>query len=145
MRYVRRRHEREELVEVVSRRVSAMLILTLEEPGASRWWAIVSYCLSSLLCFSEYGGASLVRSAVRSDPTIGSKALKEQFEKLVFQLLEQLRGNPETPYILAIVVDALDECSGDDDIRLLIHLLSRSKSLESVRLRVFVTSRPELW
>lgn len=85
-----------------------------------------------------------VRSAVRNDPAISSKALREQFDKLVLRPLNQLGGNPETPSILTIVVDALDECNRDNDIRLLIHLFSRSKSLEAVRLKVFITSRPEL-
>jgi hypothetical protein len=41
------------------------------------------------------------------------------------------------------VVDALDECEGDDDIRLILQLLSQFKTLKSVRLQVFITSRPE--
>lgn len=42
------------------------------------------------------------------------------------------------------MIDALDECERDDDIRLIIYLLSRAKTLSSVRVRVFVTSRPNL-
>ncbi|RYP34750.1 hypothetical protein DL768_011039 [Monosporascus sp. mg162] len=45
---------------------------------------------------------------------------------------------------IVLVIDALDECEQDDDIRAIIHLLSRGKTLRSVRLRAFVTSRPEL-
>jgi hypothetical protein len=45
---------------------------------------------------------------------------------------------------LVIVVDALDECEREDDVRLTIHLFSRTKMLKSPRLRIFVTSRPEL-
>lgn len=43
-----------------------------------------------------------------------------------------------------LVIDALDECERDDDIRLIIYLLSQAKTLSSVRIRAFVTSRPDL-
>ena len=39
------------------------------------------------------------------------------------------------------MIDALDECESDDDTRLILRLLSEAK--KAVRLRVFVTSRPE--
>ncbi len=41
---------------------------------------------------------------------------------------------------LVIVVDALDECSGDSDIDAVLGLIS---SAESSRLRIFFTCRPE--
>ena len=41
------------------------------------------------------------------------------------------------------MVDALDECEVDDDIRLILRLLAEAKALETVRLRIFITSRPE--
>src|SRR5207237_598430 len=45
---------------------------------------------------------------------------------------------------LLIVIDALDECERDSDIRAILQLLSRTRDLKPVSLRVFVTSRPEL-
>ncbi|KAI7771119.1 hypothetical protein LZL87_013446 [Fusarium oxysporum] len=45
---------------------------------------------------------------------------------------------------LVFVIDALDECERDADIRLLIDLLSRTQSPQLPRLRIFITSRPEL-
>jgi hypothetical protein len=45
---------------------------------------------------------------------------------------------------LFIVIDALDECQPDDNIRVILQLLSRTRDLKSVSLRIFVTSRPEL-
>jgi len=44
-------------------------------------------------------------------------------------------------YIL--VIDALDECEGEDDIWLMLRLLTETKNLKTVRLRVFITSRLE--
>ena len=42
------------------------------------------------------------------------------------------------------MVDLLDECDNEDDIRILLLLLAEVRSLERVRLRVFLTSRPEI-
>ena len=45
---------------------------------------------------------------------------------------------------IVVVVDALDECDPEEDVRIIIHLLSQVKHLKSIRLKLFVTSRPEL-
>ncbi|KAH8752251.1 vegetative incompatibility protein HET-E-1 [Diaporthe sp. PMI_573] len=84
--------------------------------------------------------ARQIRTAIDADPDLGSKALREQFEKLILRALTDMR-NPQT---LIIVIDALDECDGDTDIKAIIHLLSQARTLPSVRLRTFLTSRPEL-
>jgi hypothetical protein len=42
------------------------------------------------------------------------------------------------------VVDALDECDDDSNIRIILQLLAETRSLEKVQLRVFLTSRPEI-
>jgi hypothetical protein len=42
------------------------------------------------------------------------------------------------------VVDALDECDNDNNIRTIVQLLAEARSLTSARLRVFLTSRPEV-
>jgi hypothetical protein len=46
--------------------------------------------------------------------------------------------------IYLLVVDALDECDNENDIRILLHLFAEVGALERVRLRVFLTSRPEI-
>ncbi|KAH8753279.1 hypothetical protein F5883DRAFT_432523 [Diaporthe sp. PMI_573] len=84
--------------------------------------------------------ARQIQTAIDADPDLGSKALREQFEKLILRALANMR-NPQT---LIIVIDALDECDGDTDIKAIIHLLSQAQTLPSVRLRSFLTSRPEL-
>ena len=43
-----------------------------------------------------------------------------------------------------IMIDALDECERDEDVRAILRLLERTKDIKPVSLRVFVTSRPEL-
>ncbi|KAJ6014949.1 WD40 repeat-like protein [Penicillium herquei] len=45
---------------------------------------------------------------------------------------------------MVIVIDALDECEGDADIRLILQLLPQLKHLNAIRLRVTLTSRPDL-
>ena len=41
------------------------------------------------------------------------------------------------------MIDALDECDNDKNIRIILQLLAEARSLKRVQLRVFVTSRPE--
>lgn len=77
-----------------------------------------------------------IQRAIDTDPAIGNKALREQFEKLI---CEPLTAVPH--WSTTIVIDALDECELDDEVKLIIHLFSRAKASG---LRVFITSRPEL-
>lgn len=41
------------------------------------------------------------------------------------------------------MVDALDECESEDDIRVILQLLAQARSITTINFRVFVTSRPE--
>jgi hypothetical protein len=43
-----------------------------------------------------------------------------------------------------LVVDALDECNSEDDIRMILQLFTEARTLKTVRLRVLLTSRPEI-
>lgn len=83
-----------------------------------------------------------IKKAIEADPAISEKNLKDQFEKLVLHPLLDMAHPPAL--VLVVVIDALDECEPDNDIRLVLQLLSRTRDLKSVSLRVFVTSRPEL-
>ena len=75
----------------------------------------------------------------RSD--IASQSLRDQWRQLVLGPLSKLDGKScWSSYIL--VVDALDECD-NENIRIILRL-SEARSLETVRLRVFLTSRPEI-
>jgi len=69
---------------------------------------------------------------------IASQTLHDQWQHLVLRPLSKLRE----PGLYVVVVDALDECDDDDDVQKIIRLLADSRSLERVRLRVFLTSRP---
>jgi len=84
------------------------------------------------------------KNAIESDPGVIGKNMREQFEKLIFEPLSRTTLDASQASGLVIVVDALDECERDDDVKLIINLFSRAKSLKSLRLRILVTSRPEL-
>jgi hypothetical protein len=43
-----------------------------------------------------------------------------------------------------LIIDALDECEGDDDVRLILDLFSQATNVSTIQLRVFITSRPEV-
>lgn len=88
--------------------------------------------------------APYVKNAIDADPSIPRKAVREQFEKLILDPLSKIpRGTPSVSTVV-IVVDALDECEQDTEIKLIISLFSRAKTLNSFNLRFLVTSRPEL-
>ncbi|KAF4460558.1 vegetative incompatibility het-e-1 [Fusarium albosuccineum] len=89
------------------------------------------------------GVASVIKKALDADPAIVGKAIGEQFDKLVQGPLSEVGKAPTIPSSVVIVIDALDECERDADVRLLINVLSKIKLLQP-RLRVFLTSRPEL-
>jgi len=81
--------------------------------------------------------------ALKERPDITSQSLRDQWQQLVLRPLSKLGENGcQSPYIL--VLDALDECDNDNNIRIIIHLLAEARSLKTVRLRVFLTSRPEI-
>jgi hypothetical protein len=100
--------------------------------------------IAAQLAVREPSLATSIKKAIDADPTVAGKAVREQFEKLVLEPLRQVRPGPHQSTTLVIVVDALDECERDEDVRLLISLFSHVKTLQFPRLRIFVTSRPEL-
>lgn len=92
--------------------------------------------------FQEVG--RLIASALDRDSLICSKELKAQFDQLLSLPFMNL-GQLLTPSAgIVLVVDALDECESSADIKTILLLLSRVEEIVSVRLRIFVTSRPEL-
>ncbi|KLJ12813.1 hypothetical protein EMPG_12180 [Blastomyces silverae] len=81
-------------------------------------------------------------AAIAENRDIARQALQDQWRQLVLQPLSQLPMDfPQKP--LTIVVDALDECEGDNDVRLIVQLFSEARS-SKIPLRVLMTSRPEV-
>ncbi len=81
-----------------------------------------------------------IRKAIDAHPAISEKTLNHQFENLIFQPLSEAVTCQALG--LVVVIDALDECERDGNT--ILQLLSRTRALKPVSLRIFVTSRPEL-
>lgn len=81
--------------------------------------------------------------AIVENRGIASQSFRDQWDQLVLGPLSKLDHHPsQSPLIL--VVDALDECDDENDIRKIVQLLAEARSLRKFRLRVFLTSRPEV-
>jgi hypothetical protein len=87
--------------------------------------------------------SSFIGGAIDADPAISEKALKEQFEKLILKPLFGIQ-RVSSQLRLVIVIDALDECEREEDIKTILLLLSQLWDVASICLRIFITSRPEL-
>ncbi|KAF5230945.1 hypothetical protein FANTH_13595 [Fusarium anthophilum] len=85
-----------------------------------------------------------IHEAVLREPTITSKAIRIQFERLIVEPLTRCSNDNHSETPIAIVVDALDECDSDANIYQIINLFSSTRDLRHPRPRIFVTSRPDL-
>ncbi|KAL7763957.1 hypothetical protein ACKLNR_005102 [Fusarium oxysporum f. sp. zingiberi] len=96
------------------------------------------------LAMSIPGATVFIKKALDVNPAIVGKSVKEQFEKLIQEPLSEAAATATiTSSSVVIVIDALDECDQEADIRLLINIFSQAKTARP-HLRVFLTSRPEL-
>jgi hypothetical protein len=84
-----------------------------------------------------------ISNAVTEHSDIASRSLRDQWQLLVLGPLSKLDGNGcRASYVL--VVDALDEYDDDNNIQIILQLLAKARSLKTVRVQVFLTSRPEV-
>jgi hypothetical protein len=80
--------------------------------------------------------------AVTKRSNITNQSLWDQRHQLVLRPLSKLEGNSNSCYSsYVLIIDALDEC---DNVRIILQLLAEARSLQGVRLRVSLTSRPEI-
>jgi hypothetical protein len=83
-----------------------------------------------------------ISDATKEQNDIADQSLSDQWRQLVFRPLSRLDGNSfSSSYVL--IVDALDECDNEDHIRIILQLLAEARLLK-VRVRVLITSRPEI-
>jgi hypothetical protein len=75
----------------------------------------------------------------RSDIT--NLSLLDQWRELVLGPVSRLEKSHQS-YIL--VINTLNEYEGDSNVRIILELLAEARSLKTVRLRVFLKSRPEI-
>jgi hypothetical protein len=93
-----------------------------------------------------YNAPSLRRyisEAAEEQIDIANHSLHDQWRQLVIRPLLRL-DKRLSPSSYLLIVDALDECDNEDHIRTILQLLAEARSLTTVRLRVFLTSRPEV-
>lgn len=84
-----------------------------------------------------------ISDAISKNKDIANQSLSDQWRQLIFHPLSKLNSNDsQRCYIL--IIDALDECDNEGHIRTILQLLAEARSLTTVRLRVFLTSRPEI-
>jgi hypothetical protein len=111
-----------------------------DRAGTSKLFTTIASQLSSRVPET----ALYIRNAIQEDPAISSKRMGEQFEKLIRTPLSNVPATGWDNRAPVVVIDALDECERDKDIKILIKLLSNAKVLHSPRLKIFLNSRPEL-
>ena len=83
-----------------------------------------------------------IGEAIAENSHIANQTLRDQWRQLILQPLSKIKPFPHPS--LVIVVDALDECDDANDVRIIVQLFAEVRSLTRVRLRVFMTSRPEI-
>jgi hypothetical protein len=113
-----------------------------EDRGTAKW--LFPTLAQQLLTRMPQLGPS-IQKAIEDDPYISEKALGEQFDKLLLCPLQNVDLSQNSTVL--IVIDALDECGSEEnnvDIRAILRLLPRLQASKCVRLRFFLTSRPEL-
>ena len=81
--------------------------------------------------------------AIRKNSDIANQSLSDQWRYLVLRPLSLLNSDLH-PSSYVLVIDALDECDDHKDIQTILQLLAEAQSLRRVRLRVLITSRPEI-
>jgi hypothetical protein len=94
---------------------------------------------TSLAVQLAYAAPSLqahVRNDARERSDIASLSLFNQWRQLVLGPLLRVAGSLQS-YVL--VVDVLDECEDNENVKTILKLLSEAGSLKTVRLRIFLT------
>ncbi|KAJ5691630.1 hypothetical protein N7488_012365 [Penicillium malachiteum] len=81
-------------------------------------------------------------NSISSHSNISNEVMSNQWESLILQPLLALDKRGLVPLNLIVVIDALDECL-PEDASTLIRLITEAGKLNNIRLRFFVTSRPE--
>ena len=102
---------------------------------------LISTITKQLIAFNRRLAPS-VMDAIEEDPDIATKSLREQFNALLLQPLLKLEAGRVATAV--IVIDALDECDREDDVKLLLLLLPEVQKATSLQLRFLLTSRPNL-
>lgn len=80
---------------------------------------------------------------LKGNTSIGQKTLQRQGACLILGPLSELDKRLLFPLVLVLVIDALDKCAGDKDVRTILRLFNKVSNLTNIQVRVFITSRPQ--
>ncbi|TQS33690.1 hypothetical protein Golomagni_05954, partial [Golovinomyces magnicellulatus] len=84
--------------------------------------------------------SSTIKKSLDADSSLTTKSIHDQYSKLFLEPMSKMSA--EKPIVF--VVDALDECERDADVKLIIKLFSQLPTESTGVIRIFLTSRPEL-
>jgi len=84
---------------------------------------------------------TFISDTIDDNAQILQQGPQEQWNQLI---LHPLKNAPTQSIQLVVVIDALDECDSMQDIQLILLLLEEAKDLATVRIKIFLTSRPEI-
>jgi hypothetical protein len=73
--------------------------------------------------------------SIQKHHSLGTSSLNNQWECLVLGPLQSLDRYSLVPLTLITVVDALDECSGQADLRAFLQLIAQASPRNSIRLK----------
>lgn len=76
------------------------------------------------------------------DRNIAHQSLRDQWRRSILDPLRKLKATC-AEVLVTVVIDALDECENENDVRGVIQLFAEAKALSKGRIRIFLTSRPE--
>ncbi|BDD57631.1 hypothetical protein MAP00_002978 [Monascus purpureus] len=80
--------------------------------------------------------------AITKCSDVTTRSLSDQWRRLVLQPFSNLEVT-HNPSSYLVVIDALDECSSENDIQTILQLLSEARQFTPLRLRFLLTSRPD--
>lgn len=90
---------------------------------------------------------SEIYKAVENNPEISNRPLHDQWELLISEPVRKLEGqNRLLPLTLVVVIDALDECKprhANEGISSILTQIAKAQDLKVIRLKFFLTGRPE--
>lgn len=101
--------------------------------------------LAKQLANKSSAAGAYIYEAILNNRDIADYSLRNQWQKLIVDPLSLLQHKHDSaPSTLLLVIDALDECDNEEDVRLIRAILLTSKCLRNLGLRIVVTSRPEV-
>jgi cytidylate kinase len=83
-----------------------------------------------------------IEDAIIKNPQIHDKSYLQQFETLLLEPISRARS--DLVKMIVMVIDALDECDHEVITSIITNVLPNASNLRSTRLKIFLTSRPEL-